>query len=117
VYSIPEEKKAARSATKRKYYLSHKDRAYQLSLKSRLKTQFGITPIEYEKMLSNQGFVCVICKERRGKKRLSVDHDHVTGKVRALLCGKCNAALGLINDNIVLARELVNYLEFHADRP
>jgi hypothetical protein len=40
-----------------------------------------------------------------------VDHDHKTGKVRGILCHKCNIALGLIGDDPARARALANYLE------
>lgn len=61
--------------------------------------QFGITAAEHQKMFEAQGGVCAICgepeSETRGgvTKRLAVDHDHKTGKVRALLCGRCNRLL------------------------
>ena len=59
-----------------------------------LKSNYGITGEMYKEMLTNQGGVCAICKSdntgRRGAKRFSVDHCHNTGKVRGLLCHKCN---------------------------
>jgi hypothetical protein len=51
---------------------------------------------------------CEICGST---KRLAVDHDHKTGKVRGRLCGKCNMALGLLNDNLDLLRESIKYLQ------
>lgn len=56
---------------------------------------FGLTVDEYETMLASQGGVCAICsKECTTGRRLAVDHDHASGRVRALLCYPCNVALG-----------------------
>lgn len=45
-------------------------------------------------MLEEQGGVCAICRGREGRKYLAVDHSHVTGCVRGLLCTRCNVAVG-----------------------
>jgi len=56
---------------------------------------YGITLEIYNQMLKAQGGVCAICHKEDSKgNHLSVDHDHSTGKVRGLLCGRCNLALG-----------------------
>lgn len=52
-----------------------------------------LSPDEYEALLEAQGGVCAICGNPPAKRRLSVDHDHATGKVRGLLCFRCNRAL------------------------
>lgn len=56
---------------------------------------------------------CAICgrKEMTGKKRLHVDHDHETGRVRALLCRDHNLALGLFRDNPKWLRNAADYIE------
>ena len=66
-----------------------KKRAWLRGIKSR----FGVSEVEYMAMLESQGGVCAICG-KKNTKRLAVDHDHNTGKVRGLLCGKCNTTLG-----------------------
>lgn len=58
--------------------------------------RYGITQAEYDQRLAKQGGVCALCDGRpedsvRGV--LAVDHDHLTGAVRGLLCIRCNAAL------------------------
>lgn len=56
-----------------------------------LKRRYGITPAEYDAILKKQGGVCDICKKpRTQKRRLHVDHDHRNGKVRGILCSRCN---------------------------
>ncbi len=72
--------------------------------KAGLKYSYGITLDEYNKMLEEQGNVCAICKkfpqEKHAKygtiKSLSVDHNHATDKVRGILCGPCNRAIGYL---------------------
>lgn len=87
-----------------------------------LKKTYGITLDEYDQMLKDQNGVCAICEQpetvrpRRGKYtdteiRLAVDHDHVTGRVRGLLCKKCNIALGHLGDSVDRLRRAITYLE------
>jgi len=61
-----------------------------------LKRAYGITPKQYENMSQEQMGICAICLEPT---KLYIDHDHVTGEVRGLLCQKCNSAIGLLYDN------------------
>lgn len=63
---------------------------------------------ELQKMKEEQSFRCKICKEL---KDLVVDHDHKTGKVRGLLCGNCNKAVGYIRDNPEWPDKAIAYLE------
>lgn len=74
--------------------------------------QYGLTPDDLDRLLARQGNRCAICgEEHRGRgKRLHVDHDHATGKVRGLLCGPCNVALGGFNDDPTRLRAAVRYL-------
>lgn len=58
--------------------------------------------------------LCTICnKESADERSLHIDHDHVTGKFRGLLCNKCNTALGLFNDDVNLLRIASEYLNKH----
>jgi hypothetical protein len=64
-----------------------------------LKQFYGITLEQYDKMVEDQDGVCAICNNINSNgRRLSVDHNHKTGKVRGLLCGGCNAKLGVIEN-------------------
>lgn len=59
---------------------------------SNLKSLYGITLEQYDSLLASQGGHCAICPatEPGGRGGWKVDHDHVTGKVRGLLCDSCN---------------------------
>lgn len=69
--------------------------------------KYNITLIQYEQMFEAQGGVCAICGKPPGKHALHVDHNHVTGKVRGLLCFSCNGALGWFEK---LAEKIRKYL-------
>lgn len=84
----------------------------QLSIqKSKLKRKYGITIEQYEAMVKEQKGVCYICKNENPNRKLSVDHCHKTGKIRKLLCDKCNMTLGLINDSQELLKQFIFYLK------
>jgi hypothetical protein len=53
----------------------------------------GVTVEQYDAMLAAQGGGCAICGTKPKTRRLDVDHDHKTGRVRGLLCHRCNRAL------------------------
>lgn len=78
-----------------------------------LKAKYGITAAQYDQMLEAQGHGCAICgrRECRTGKALAVDHSHVTGKVRGLLCGSCNKGIGLLQDSPELLTRAARYLE------
>jgi hypothetical protein len=79
-----------------------------------IKKTYGISYEDYTKMQELQGNCCAICGslESLNKRtdRFFVDHCHTTGKVRGLLCSKCNHGLGLFNDNPKLLLNAINYL-------
>ena len=75
-----------------------------------LRKKYGITPEEYEFLLHKQKGVCKGCGNPPNGKRLSVDHDHKTGKVRGLLCNHCNIAIGYVNDSPSILQNLIDYL-------
>lgn len=85
-----------------------KDHTLDLSLQRK----YGIDFSEYSQMLDDQSGVCAICSEACvTNKRLSVDHCHTSGKVRGLLCNRCNRAIGLFGDSSRLLKIAANYLE------
>lgn len=81
--------------------------------RSHLKRKFGITPETYDEMLADQRGVCAICERPpRDDISLHVDHEHGTGRVRGLLCFRCNNALGDFEDDAVLLLRAADYVVF-----
>jgi hypothetical protein len=81
--------------------------------KSKLKKKYGMSIEDYDIMYAKQNGVCYICNVKHERRPLNVDHCHDTGKIRKLLCDKCNMALGLINDSIELLDKFKKYLKEH----
>lgn len=84
------------------------------------KDKYGIDEVTYQKMLAEQDGKCAICRQTETLKgngtdvnRLAVDHDHRTGAIRQLLCGKCNGGLGFFRDDPALLKAALSYLEKH----
>jgi hypothetical protein len=76
-----------------------------------LQRKYGIGIADYDKMLADQNGVCAICGEPPAVgKNLHVDHDHATGKVRGLLCGRCNPAIGNMRDERSRLHKAAEYL-------
>ena len=77
-----------------------------------LKTKFNITPEQYQKMLDGQDGRCAICGNPPKTRRLAVDHDHKSRKIRGLLCMRCNYnLLGQTRGTAKLFRSAADYLE------
>ena len=97
--------------------MNKEDRAVR-NKKYKLKKRYGLTLNDLNKMITDQRGVCAICRQpeiavdhRAGKiKELAIDHNHTTGKIRGLLCSRCNTAIGLLRDSIELCRCVDYYL-------
>ena len=114
------------SPEKRKEYYTRyhsKERTALVEMEQRLRMKFGIGVDDYNAMLENQGYGCAICKtpfggvhmrspdkEKHKEHRLVVDHCHETGRIRGLLCRKCNTAIGLFSDDADLLGNAIDYL-------
>jgi hypothetical protein len=80
-----------------------------------LKTRYKLTVEDYQFMLDAQNGRCAICNGFNDGKTLHVDHCHETGKVRKLLCQRCNTGLGKFNDDPVLLHAASSYLKEFLD--
>lgn len=70
----------------------------------------GVGHERFQAMLDAQNGVCAVCGNTNGKRQLCVDHCHATGKVRGLLCGNCNLALGNLKDDPQRIANLLAYI-------
>jgi len=97
------------------WYKENTDRAKRSIRNSHLKKAYGITLNDYDIMYEHQEGLCAICTqpETINKGFLAVDHDHKTGKVRALLCQACNVTLGKVNEKEDILLSMVDYLRKH----
>lgn len=66
-----------------------------------LKSRFGISLLDYNRLMEKQKGTCAICGKtpEQNQKMLAVDHDHKSGRIRGLLCSKCNLCIGYIDKN------------------
>jgi len=72
---------------------------------------YGLEEATFNQMLIDQGFTCKICKRPfAGQRPHHIDHDHVTGRVRGILCGQCNTLLGMAHDNTAILGAAIGYL-------
>ncbi len=99
-------------ARQKRYYYRHRERR----LAEQRLINYGCNPAEYAAMLQAQDGRCAICRcaetgTRNGRvKQLAVDHDHVTGQIRALLCEACNTGLGSFRSSPVYLCAAIDYL-------
>lgn len=75
-----------------------------------LKSKYGITLNDYKKLFKQQKGKCLVCG-KKSNKTLHVDHNHKTGKVRGLLCFRCNYGIGYFHENIYIFKNIIKLLE------
>lgn len=95
---------AKRWATKNPSKIASKARVQNL------RRRYGIGVEAYEALLAAQNGKCAICGRLPRMRRLAVDHDHQTGRIRGLLCMPCNMALGKLGDDVAGVTKALNYL-------
>lgn len=91
------------------FYTPVKNREYNLK-------RYGLTFEQFEAMHKEQKGLCFICgrpPQGRGRNEqvLHIDHDHGSGRVRKLLCSRCNKVLGFVKDDPALLLKMVQYLQ------
>jgi hypothetical protein len=82
-----------------------------------LQSRFGLSEAQWEALFESQGRRCAICRTTKRGKQWHTDHDHDTGHVRGILCGRCNRGLGQFGDDSRLLRTAARYLDSHARKP
>ena len=97
-------------AQNKKWMLANPEKYSRAEKSCRLRKNYGITLEQWEQMEKEQNYVCAICKQPESKKQpLSVDHNHVTGKIRALLCAYCNIVVEYVENS---RRPLCEYVDY-----
>ena len=92
-------------ATQRAWRQAHPERRKELWLIN----AYGIFPDEFRKMVREQRGRCAICEDKL--LRPEVDHNHVTGQIRGLLCGPCNQGIGFLRDCPIILTKAIRYLK------
>ena len=95
---------------------SHPEKRHGYSRKGALRRSYKMTEEDYENMSKKQDGLCAICSKPNTSKRnayLQIDHNHVTGMIRGLLCDKCNRGLGYFNDSSKMLDIASKYLAFY----
>lgn len=93
------------------------ERWAEINLKAFLRRRYKMTLDTYKVILAGQQNCCAVChgdnnlNTKDEQRRLYIDHDHVTGHIRGLLCHRCNVGIGLLDDNPELLRDAAAYLE------
>lgn len=83
----------------------------------KLKLRYGLTYDQWEQLREVENYACMICgitEDDMGKK-LDVDHCHVSGKFRGVVCNPCNNVLGHARDNVEILQAAISYLKTNAD--
>lgn len=93
------------------YKIEKKDQIYQQRKEYGIKKNYGITFQQKLEMYENQNHQCLICRNSFEENKLTIDHSHVTKKVRGLLCHSCNAGIGLLKESKNILLSAINYLE------
>ena len=108
------------NATRRAWRAAHPELSRARKLALRRKSLYGLSVADVAALLAFQDGKCAICKrditvddpyKTARRTRVSVDHNHVTGRIRGLLCPDCNRVLGMMHDDPALLRAAANYLE------
>lgn len=95
----------------------HKVRPPMPTMQSRdkhLRQRYGFDHAEYERLLMMQGGCCAICdttEPGKGFRHFHIDHNHTSGRVRGLLCARCNQAVGLFKEDKKSIQRALSYLE------
>jgi hypothetical protein len=78
-----------------------------------MRKQYGISTQQFAELLEFQGGGCAICAKpiENIRRRMNIDHDHETNKVRGILCTGCNTGIGHLGDNIEGLQRALYYLE------
>ncbi len=107
-YLKNKEKKAAQEKARRLANPLYKRQVH-------LKNRYNLTLEQFDQMLKSQNNQCLICEEilKPTSHGRHIDHCHTTGKVRGILCQRCNTGIGKFEENVNLLKKAIAYIEVH----
>ena len=121
---MPYKNKENKEVYDRRYYKKNKEKINKVNKKyaqsekgklgkrkDALKRKFGISLKEYDEIFAKQNGICVICGQTEINRRLAVDHNHKTDKIRGLLCTRCNFWVGQMEKNPNLISQIMEYIK------
>lgn len=103
-----------RSAQRRRYNVLHREylkEYYKKSRNRRIARQYGTTEQVIAELMQRE--TCQLCERPLAGRRRAIDHDHEVGGIRGMLCGNCNAGLGLLGENSGVLRRAADYIDGH----
>lgn len=111
VYSKKDRKNHSKriSIQKKRWYASNKSWLNKEAWGRSLKRKFNLSVEQYFILFKQQRGRCALCKKVSESRRLAVDHNHITKRVRGLLCFSCNYRTGWFCDNTLLFKRMVTY--------
>lgn len=99
----------------REWYARNKLRLLGQRKARHLRVRYGVSVVWYLAQLVAQDHRCAVCRTR-SETTLAVDHDHVTGKARALLCERCNWIVGASTERLPVLEAAIRYIKEHDER-
>jgi hypothetical protein len=111
-----------RSSGRKEAQKAYADRNKKRSREKHIRNKYGLTMEQYDVILLSQQGVCAICGEPEtaldsggNVRNLAIDHNHETGKIRGLLCNRCNYVLGFSKDSVDILNSMIKYLETYSE--
>ena len=99
--------KSCRNMYERTRYQTHPGETERKRLESRIR-KLGASPEEVGVLVDRSGGLCELCQMKPGT---HLDHDHVRGNLRGVLCNSCNTGLGFLGDNLAGVERALHYLK------
>lgn len=112
-----EENKAQLAERRKLWIANNTDRHAATQRRGALKTLYRLSLADWFALMEQQGGICPICEtDDPGGRNWHTDHDHETGEIRGILCGRCNLMLGHARDNVGILRAAIEYLSVAGDK-
>lgn len=107
------ENRQSANANMRRFRQNNPEKARLIRKRAMVRKVYGITLEEYNEITAAS--CCEICGTKIRPNRKCLDHDHVTGKIRGLLCNGCNTGIGFFKENPEVMEAAADYIRRHAD--